>query len=330
MGNPIEQGHRPAPQEIIPAANALDDLLHTRMTRRQAIGALTSVIALSLVGCRGDQTPPQTPLTQRELVTPPSPPTMKQTEATTPQPLSENQRLIRTEIQKLGIAYTDDESRLWQQFGYKYNKNYEQTFTTPESQVTEAEKRIDGVLTLMYNSKNTYLKKAADDFAQLKSESIAGYVMLPDDRYLERQTSLMETGPEIVNGNIVAVIQLTAKRTLSEPDDPALAIFLAHEIEHVRSLIAYDRSLSQSLTAEQKLEKHRARRRDKKEYLAEEARGYAIQAQAYIVEYRFGFTKGGSSLEGIAADFIRSGSQNDSPDWVNKIEDHLRSIGAIK
>lgn len=297
------------------------------LTRRQLLAEGAGLLGITafLAACRG-QTTPQSPRSQREIGIP----TVIPTETATPRPISENERLIRSETQRLGIISNAEEARLWQQFGYKYNKDYQQKFPTPELQIGEAKNRIDGVLTLMYNSKNTYLKKAADDFAQLKSQGFTDYEMLPNALSSGRQTSVMEAGPKIINGRIMGLIQLSATKTLSETDDATLAIYLAHEIEHVRNIFEYDRTLPISLPAEQKLEKHLAKRGDKKEYLAEEARGYAVQAQAYIVEYGFGFSRHADSLEGLAADFIRSGNKNDSPGWLDVIEKYLKAADIIE
>lgn len=317
-----EQSYNPVPQEQPnPAANALESLLQVPVTRRQALGGIASVIALSLAACRG-QTPPRRSIpTQTGLPAPIDQPR--------PQ-LSENEKTIQQEAIHLGLSPDYEECSLWENFAYKYSPDYKQKFPGEIERKQEAEKRIDGVLTLMYNSKNNYLKQAATDFASFQQQLKATYIVQPDRQLFERQNSLMEVGADIVNNRVMAYIVLSSNDVLETRSDVQLAILLTHEIEHLRNVIAYHDSLDTSYTPQEKLGKIRATRKDRDKFIAEEARGYGEQALAYINHYGLGFILKGSNEERIAAAFIRAGGKKDDKKWLEFTEYYLIQLNTLK
>ncbi|GEM_PF-4049754 len=323
--NFIEEGRASPQKQLNPAADALEDLLQAPVTRRQALGALSSAITLSLVACRGTEPAPSSP----RRPTPAQPGLPAPTEQLKPQ-ISENEKTIQQEAIRLGLSPDHQERILWENFRYQYDPNYQQKFPGEIERKQEAEKRIDSVLTLMYNSKNKYLKQAATDFNAFQQQLKATYIVQPDRQLFERQNSLMEVGADIANNKVMAYVVLSSNDVLETRSDVQLAILLSHEIEHLRNVIAYHDSLDASYTPQEKLEKIRETRRDRAKFIAEEARGYGEQALAYINHYGLGFILRGSTEERIAAAFIRAGGKKDSKEWLAFTEYYLTQINAPK
>lgn len=270
-----------------------------------------SFIALSACGPKHETTSTISPPALRTSTIPP----------TQEIPSKTSEQIVKEEVQRLGIQPIESEAHLWRTFGY--NKSPE---NKPINNITlkEATDRVHSTLTLMYNSKNPYLKNAADfisPFLRSEEASIAVY----DD--IGQKGSSMTTSSHLRDGKLHWHIRIQANEVLNNSSGITLALQLAHEIRHVQDMIIFQNSLPPALSTQERLERENQRAKDPKMRVEEEARGYATQAQAYSVAYGFGFRGGvGLSHEEIAAQFINGGSKEDSFYWKNYIEKLINSL----
>ncbi len=253
-------------------------------------------------------------------------PTQPAQKGETPQLLS-NEQVVLEEALRLGLDSNENERMLWQRSGYKFDPLFAEKFPTPEAIITQADIRIHTVLELMYNSENRIFKKAALDFANLRAVGRANFYLRPDKEHFERQSSNMETSPQIVDYKIAGYIHLSARETLNAKSDIILAIELSHEIEHIRNIVQAADVFDRSLTTEEKFDKIEEQRNNRQAFLAEEARGYAEQAGAYIIAYGHGYRGAvDTSHERLAAAFIKSGKRKDSKEWLAFVEYYMTLV----
>lgn len=294
--NTIEQDSSPAPQEMIPAAEALDGLLQTHMSRGQAIGALSSVIALSLVAvaCRGE-TVSQPSRNQRELG---------------PVSLSDNE-LVNKEIARLEISFSQKERDL-------FEKNWFSKLPLTDEQETfqKAARRVDVTLAIMRASENPYFHNAATLFFSWIDQGKAGIEVSRGDGKSNAIADLKEK-----DGKLFGQISLDFKDVAYSLTPLTLALSIVHEIEHLKNFFATQDRLLETYTTEERLAVYKRGKANPQLFLEEEARGYAAQARAFI--YAQGLLRYNNtpdfSVMLWAGTLLRTGNDANNPAWRNYV-----------
>lgn len=268
---------------------------------------------LTIAGC--DAPIPQT----KNPTFTPTPITRTSTQEILPQT---NEQIIQEEVKRLGIEVSGTEGRLWHNFGYSYSIEKK---PINETTLQEATNRVQSTISLMEQSESPYFSTAANYILPLLSSGVANIAVYDQ---IGKTGSAMVTGAYLISkDNSLQIhwhIKISANEVLNNSSGPTLALQLAHEIEHVRNMIEFQNSLPHNLSPQERLQKEYERYNNPQEYLNEEARGYRVQAQAYIVAYGLGFRGGrGLSHETYAAEFIRGGNDPDSAYWKNFIKQEL-------
>ena len=279
--------------------------------RRSLAGAF---VAASIAGCSTVNPTIENP-------TIPTPITVPATQEILPQT---NEQIIQEEVKRLGIQVSPAEGRLWHDSGYSRSQE-----TKPINAVSmqEAAERVELTLSLMRQSKNPHLNNAANYISHLLSSET---VRIDVYDKLEKAGYAMTTNAYLAAENSVQLryrIKILANEIINNSSAITLACQLAHEIEHVKNMIEYQNSLPPNLSLQERIAKENERHENLEEEIAEEARGYSIQAKAYITAYGLGF-KGVRNLnhEIYAAEFIKRGSNSDSIYWKNFIKQELARI----
>ena len=280
--------------------------------RRSLAGAF---VAASIAGC-------STVSPTIENPTIPTPITVPATQEILPQT---NEQIIQEEVKRLGIKVSGTEGRLWHNFGYSHSMEKK---PINETTLQEATNRVQSTISLMEQSENPYFSTAANYILPLLSSKTASIDVYDQ---IEKNGSAMTTGAYLIskdkNPQIHWHIKISANEVLNNSSGPTLALQLAHEIEHVKNMIEFQNSLPHDLSPQERLQKEYERYDNPQEHLREEARGYGVQAKAYIAAHGLGFRGGrGLSHETYAAEFIRGGSNPDSPYWINFIKQELARI----
>lgn len=127
------------------------------------------------------------------------------------------------------------------------------------------------------------------------------------------------------NGKIFAHVLVSANEVLNNTNALLLAIELAHEARHIQGIFSFQISLNQPFSADTRIAKQEERMNfETKEYVEEEARGYAIESEAYLYAFALGYRGGNAGGNNInrhvnAASYIRFGSDQDSLGWKQHV-----------
>ena len=232
-------------------------------------------------------------------------------------------QIIMEEVKRLGISVNEQEGILWRTFGY--NRSI-QKLPINDTTSQEAVQRVQSTFVLMQQSQNPYIKNAASFIVPLVSSNDASItIYMGGDS--EGKGSAMSASPELKDGRLRWHIAIAANEALNNSSSITLALQLTHEIEHIKNMITYDKSLPSSLSPQERYEKALQRKNNPKEYIEEEARGYAAQAQALIYAYGLGFRGSpGLSHEKYAAEFIRDSSNPASQEWQKYVAEEILGI----
>lgn len=224
-------------------------------------------------------------------------------------------QIIREEIQRLGIKKSQEEIDLWRKNSFVAPST---PYAIKEDEITfrAFDERIKRALFLMGQSKNPYFKEAIDFIKPLGRTGDLKIKMITEDINKERQGLIapFSSTAEIYGGRIRFFIDASANEVVNHSDSLTLAIRLVHEIEHIRNQYIYDQPF-QFLRPEERISRLERHFTQYSEWIAEEGRGYAKQAQAFIYQAGlYGDYPKGSDAQ-LAAFFIRSGKNPLSPTW---------------
>lgn len=234
-----------------------------------------------------------------------------------------DQQIVEKETERLGIRLSENEGRLWRTFGYAHSR---EKLPITDATAQEAAKRVQATIILMQQSENPYIKNAASFIMPLASSGDASItVYMKGDS--ENKGSAMSASPNLKDGKLHWHIAIAANEVLNNSSGIILALELTHEIEHIKNMIAHQKSLPSSLSPQERLEKIIQRKNNPTEYIQEEARGYAAQSLAYIWAYGLGFRGGiGLSHQQYAAEFIRDGNSPNSILWQKYVAEEIMGI----
>lgn len=234
-----------------------------------------------------------------------------------------DQQIVEQEVKRLGIQLSDKERMLWQTFGYSRSQ---EKVPINETTLQEAGNRVHTTLTLMLNSENPYFSRAANFIGPLLDSgdaSIAVYKEIRQKGVAMTSALQLRTGDNKLHWHI----GIDSNEVLNNSSGTILAMQIAHEVKHVENMILFQNSLPPTLSPQERLEKQNQRMSDPNELIAEEARGFGIQALAYIYAYGLGFRGGiGLSHEEYASEFIRDGSDPNSESWKTYVEKIITSL----
>lgn len=236
-----------------------------------------------------------------------------------------NDETIKREVRRQHITLNQKEQDLHTQFGFDpisipdgpLNENLQQ----------EAVKRVQNLITIMSKSENQYFKEASDMIVPMNQQKELEIKIITNNLISDLGTEAnMTTGFLIKDGKLGWIISIDARTLLSKSSSIKAAIDLTHEAKHLANLVAFQKTLPPDTTVEKRFEFAKARSLDQREYVLEEASGIAQGAQAYILEYGYGYT--GSKNNNIhqdAAMFIRCGNTAENECWISYVRStHIR------
>lgn len=214
---------------------------------------------------------------------------------------------IQREIQRLGIKPSKNEVELWRRYGFSRPRT---PLTENNAGLNEAAGRLENVVRVMSNSENPHFREAINILGPLLISGEAELGL----RHGAPDIKVMQAKADIKQDRLIWVIEVPLE-TINRLDSIQIAISLAHEVEHLRNMISYDNAM-RNLPAQSRLLAQAQRAQDLDNFIREEMRAYARQAQAYIYQAGLmGVRDRGSSDEELAVAWIRSGKQVDSATW---------------
>lgn len=231
-------------------------------------------------------------------------------------------KTVGDEINKLYINPSQTEQKRWRERGFQRSS------IPPISKDTikGAQDRVGITLQLMEESEIDELSTAAKDFKQFVREGLANHSLYPKEKMPPGQDAIALF---LNNGGKIDFHILISYDLAYNLDSASLAEDLAHEIEHVRNAIAFDKSLLEKnpdLTVDQRIAEQRARRQNPEEHVAEETRGYGLAAKVHIrLSGLMGRVVSGYRTQRAAA-FIRGGSDLNSPEWKKYVKNVILKI----
>lgn len=242
----------------------------------------------------------------------------------------EKRLLVQQEIKRLGIKQNQEEIALWRD-----NSFFPPSIPFPIEDNKETNKlffdRIDRTVNLMAHSKNPYFKEAAE-FAQRLYD--AGEFEFHKNLTTERR------GNKVLGLNTQYgifgkdeskkfgwVINASADEVINKIESLTLAIWLVHELDHVRDMYMQDLP-QRSLTPEERLDSLNAHLSSVNNRIMQESRGYAKQSQTFIYQAGlYGNFPEGTNLD-VAAAYVDSGKDTASQKWIDylKRNGHLQGV----
>jgi hypothetical protein len=267
-------------------------------TRRAVIG-MGATIGAGLILFSGAKI--KEVLDQPTEADPGVPPTQKEI------PSKKNKELVTTAARKLGVPPSAKEDALWRSTGYTFYS--EKNFPSPEEKMREAQRRFGVMMVAMASSENTHFTAAAQTFFD-NFQDVASQVTLNPTPLVQNE--------KIATASIGAVIDSTQRVR----PQLHLSVDMAHEMEHVRNLLARLKDTNGSLTPDQQLQRERQLAASPETQLAEEVKGNTIEAQSYIEAVARGYPGSLSDEEVKAAAFVLAGSNPKSTEWQRKVNDY--------
>jgi len=234
-----------------------------------------------------------------------------------------NQQIIEQEVKRLGINYSVFEQQLWPIFHNDISS------MTNEQKINEAQKRAATAIINMEKSENPYFQEVARDFKQFLRTDMLSIRLVPGPLIISSEKALagMGTDIEIRNGKLHRLIVVDANLLLENPHLVEIALQFTHEIQHTKNSIGFEKSLSPSLSVNQKLYLELQRPRNQDNVVVEEADAHGVEAQAYIHAYGLGFyQKPKLQYQILAGVFIRSGANPESQAWKKAVAQEFLGI----
>lgn len=193
----------------------------------------------------------------------------------------------------------------------------------------EAATRLKRVLGFMERSENPYFRQSTDFLKPLVRTGELELVIRHDQPGLYGDLSVMTTFPQVQGHRLFFTIAASAGEIVNIYDSVQITLHMVHEAEHVRSLRTFDFDMRRrGLLATDRYVELRKHCADPNEYILEEGRAYAKQAQAYVYEAGLlGLRDEGSSDEQRTVVFIASGSEPDSTKWLNYLVQNQITAG---
>lgn len=229
---------------------------------------------------------------------------------------------VLKEAERLGIKLSEKERNLWDK-GSRHEPNY--YVVQNQETLIKATKMFQTTLDLSRQSENPIFKQTMVLFDRLQENGQLKFLLRPPGQGDEDEVPI-QTAARFEGGKNLWVLEVSARWVINRLDPIDTALFLAHEMEHVRSehdIVNNLVSRNPNTTDGQKLSTLRARAFNRQEAIAEEARGYGVGAQAFI--WHAGLTgdihqnRQTDDLKRVVG-FIKAGSRVDSPAWQNYIE----------
>lgn len=230
--------------------------------------------------------------------------------------------VVFKEADRLGIKPSEAERNLWNK-GPKREPNY---FVTQNREtLIKATNIFEAAIGLARESENPIFKQTMEFFDALHATGQLRFLLRPPGEGNEREVP-MQTGTQFRGGSNLWVLEVSARWIINKQDPINTALFLAHEIEHIRNEYNVVNELvrkNPNTTDAQKNNVLGARHANRKEAIAEEARGYGVSAKAFI--WHAGLTlsiPGNQETDNLkrAVGFIKAGSKVDSPAWLDYIK----------
>lgn len=225
---------------------------------------------------------------------------------------------VRQEIERLGIKRSQKETELWEQM--QLVAEAQRNFLTPSQ-------KINYVISAMLQSENPYFQEAAQSMQQMVNEGIIIPQTIPfplDRRYLLREKigGIISTGFQLVDGRPV-ITRTAYNELIIEATPEQIAVTLVHEMKHAKNIRRRDEQ-NLHLTPQERISSYINTMTQEDNFIQEEASGIMEQSRAAI--YHVGLTdrsfRGGafhvSDYQELAKG-IRSGMQEDHPDWKDHI-----------
>lgn len=235
--------------------------------------------------------------------------------------------IFEAEYTRLGINKDQNEINLWK--SENKPKSYPQKPDTYENKV-EAAAKVNGAIQTMKKSANPFLKDAAETIDRLRAEGKLSVGIKSDLGAGDKGVNLMSTGHYVEGNDIKWEIQVSVGEILNLYDSLNIALKLAHETEHAKNLLKIDQE-NLHLTLEQRDLLQRRLGKTRQHVIEEEARGYAVEAQAYL--YQFGLFRTrpkGTPEEELALRFIKAKNDPKGLEWADYIsKNRINGLAAM-
>lgn len=227
-----------------------------------------------------------------------------------------NGQVVQQEVRRREIQQSIKEQKIWQERAYKISG----TLPINEQTTEEAKRRIRDTIFLMAESENPVFKQTAD-YLIPKLES--GEVKIVPRSRIPLSSSYGSGGnaaagisSRIVEGKLVADLDISVNSVLNTSPAPYLALVLSHEIYHLLERNSFHNSLDPSLSNEEKMRQVGDLLGNRERLIREESRAHAREAEGYVYLYGHGIRQGvGSVSETHSANYIQTGSNPDGPLW---------------
>lgn len=231
--------------------------------------------------------------------------------------------LIKQEVQRLGINYSASEQKLWPIF------QSDTSSMNNEQKIKEAQTKAGTAIINMQKSENPYFRQAAQDFKQLFREGSLSIRVVSTPLIIPSEKTIVAMGTdiEIRNGKLHRLIVVDANLVLENPHLIEIALQFTHEIQHTKNSIEFEKSLSPSLSVDQKLSLELQRPRNQNTLVLEEADAHGVEAQAYIYAHGLGFyQKPKLQYHMLAGLFIKSDADPEGQVWKKAVAQELLGI----
>lgn len=224
-------------------------------------------------------------------------------------------KTLDNEIARLGYKRSQKEFDLWFKSGI--NKKYPYLSIPKDSPIRqETQQRLTRALNLMDQSENPILKEAVTFLKRLKDDGELILAFTPNAGDVK---DYMTTGPLVEDGKFFFYMNVADDALLSM-DSLQIAITLCHEVKHLQNIYQRDLPYRQQTPEVRKAIQDRVRQ-NLSEQIAEEASGYAQQAEAYLEQARLiNGRETGSQNELVAYFYVVTGSNPQSSDWKEIIK----------
>lgn len=230
--------------------------------------------------------------------------------------------IVQREIERRGIEISETEQALWAD-AYQYTGDI---MPINEQTAQVAVTRLYDTLDLMLLSENPHYREAATQIDQLGRQGLLSLHMT--DIAKELQGGDLVTQMSVEDQQIKVRLGANIGFILNYSNALTLADTIAHEAKHYQN--SRKRWEEEQPRGEGEIEAWLAAERDPQAVAQEEARGYASAAEAYITQfgllgydYTEGLPTGGDER---AAQYIRYGSNESDPNWINYIDELYRNI----
>lgn len=234
--------------------------------------------------------------------------------------------IIGDEIIRRGIEKNPNEIQLWQIASSNVPPISVTEIASDESKRQQVNDTLSKTLIDMEQSSNALISNAAKGIQSLRASGDLTIAISPPlvskGGRPDNVTFLTALGFDSQKNKFFQQLNVNPYVLYNNPDRGLFACGLAHEYEHMQNTIKAVSTLSSEQTKYQ-----RAKEREAKELVLEEARGFLVSARAYIEHA--GFTDdlslpapNGSfrlSLQQDAAALILTGNNSQNPLWIDYI-----------